>query len=398
VLLNKLESGFLLLQTQQGSVVVQPSSFWQRVYLLWTFRNFRQLSPALLNARQTAFINHLFLEHAAAISYDYDPLLQIGVVEDFVPPAIEIGAALAVKTEAPPAVKAKLPEPTAAQSVAPPVLRDIAADVPPALQEETGPTEGTVFEPAEIPPRHLPGGSFAPILSWGIVSWLKRALSNLAASKPAAFRPQVSLILILMFAAALGPLSLSVFFIVAFHRTGAAPGSQAHPSPPRLHSPDSPTPPEPTSVAEAPATVPEVTLQADAVPDAPVEPAPVQTASPVTTTHRITTPQHASRGPAARVATRSSEGFHAAALSSVPASASTRRIASAPRSRAATARSAQHYFALADQQMHQGNYAAAAANYQRAWRIEQNRAAARGRLARARRAMLAEKESVASPQ
>jgi tetratricopeptide (TPR) repeat protein len=60
------------------------------------------------------------------------------------------------------------------------------------------------------------------------------------------------------------------------------------------------------------------------------------------------------------------------------------------------ARSAQSYFDLANQQMHKGNYAAAAANYKRAWRIEENSAAAKGRLVRARRAMQAEKESIAS--
>jgi tetratricopeptide (TPR) repeat protein len=60
------------------------------------------------------------------------------------------------------------------------------------------------------------------------------------------------------------------------------------------------------------------------------------------------------------------------------------------------ARSAQSYFDLADQQMHKGNYAAAKANYKRAWRIELNSAAAKGRLVRARRAMQAEKESIAN--
>ncbi len=58
--LNKLESGFVLFQTRQGFVAVEPSSFWQRVYLLWTFRNFRQLSLPLLNSRQVALINNLF--------------------------------------------------------------------------------------------------------------------------------------------------------------------------------------------------------------------------------------------------------------------------------------------------------------------------------------------------
>jgi hypothetical protein len=60
------------------------------------------------------------------------------------------------------------------------------------------------------------------------------------------------------------------------------------------------------------------------------------------------------------------------------------------------ARPAQSYFDLASQQMHNGNYAAAAANYKRAWRIEENRAAAKGRLVRARRAMQAENESIAN--
>ena len=60
------------------------------------------------------------------------------------------------------------------------------------------------------------------------------------------------------------------------------------------------------------------------------------------------------------------------------------------------ARSARSYFDLADRQMHNGNYAAAAANYRRAWQIEEKSAAARGRLVRARRAMQAEKESIAN--
>jgi hypothetical protein len=71
MLLNKLESGFLLFQTQQGLVAVEPS-FWQRVYLLWTFRNFRQLSLPLLNPRQTALINSLFRQHAAVVPHEYE--------------------------------------------------------------------------------------------------------------------------------------------------------------------------------------------------------------------------------------------------------------------------------------------------------------------------------------
>ncbi|MGO9540887.1 MAG: hypothetical protein ACLPN2_09875, partial [Terriglobales bacterium] len=394
MLLNKLESGFLVLQTQQGLVVVEPS-FWQRVYLLWTFRNFRQLSTLLLNSRQTELINNLFRQHAAVVSHEYEPSLEIGVVEDFVPPAIEIVATLAAKTDASPAEKAKLPEQTAGQYVAPQVIPTAASpamkfDGPLAVVEEKAVKEGTVIDRVETAPKNALDRSFAPI-----ISWLRLASSNLGTSKPAASRPQASRIVISGFAAAIGALSLCACFIVAFHRIGAVPGSQAHSSPPQLNSPDSPSAPGPTSVAENPATVPEATPQADAGPDAAVKPASAEVASSITTTHRTMTPERASRGATAHVASRSSGGSHAAAFSRVPASTSTRRITLAPGSRGTMARSAQSYFDLANQQMHEGNYAAAAANYTRAWRIEENSAAAKGRLVRARRAMQAENDSIA---
>ena len=395
VLLNKLESGFLLFQTQQGFVAVEPS-FWQRVYLLWTFRNFRQLSLPLLNSRQTALINNLFLEHALVVSHEYEPSLEIGVVENFVPPAIEIGATLAATTDASPAVKAKLPEQTAEQYVAPPVIPIAAAlamkaDVPPAVKKEKAQKEDTVKDRAEIASKNALDRSFAPI-----ISWLRLASSNLAASKPAASRPQVSRIVVFRFAAAIGALSLCACFIVAFHRIGAAPGSQAHSSPPQLNSPDFPSAPGPTSVAEDPATVPEGPPQPGDARDAAVKPPPGKVASSITTTHWMMTPERASRGATARDASRSSGGSHAAASLKVPTSTSTRRMTLAPGSRGAMARSAQSYFDLANQQMHKGNYAAAAANYKRAWRIEENSAAAKGRLVRARRMMQAEKESFAN--
>ncbi len=395
VLLNKLESGFLLFQTQQGFVAVEPS-FWQRVYLLWTFRNFRQLSLPLLNPRQITLINDLFRQHAAVVSHEYEPSLEIGVVEDFVPPAIEIAATLAANLDASPAVKAKLTEQTAGQSVAPPVIPiaaapAIEADVPPAVKNEKVEEEGTGIDCAKIAPSDPLDRSFAPRFSW-----LRLPSSDLAASKPAASRPPASRIVIFRIAAAIGALSLCVCFIVAFHRIGAVPGSQAHSSPPRLNSPDSPSVPEPIPIAEDPATVPEGAPQAGDAPDAGVKPPAGKVASPLTTTHRMTTPERASRGTPARVATRSSGGPHAAAFSRVPASTSTRRMALAPGSRGAMSRSAQSYFDLANQQMHKGNYAAAAVNYQRAWRIEENSAAAKGRLVRARQEMQAEKESIAN--
>jgi hypothetical protein len=385
VLLSKLESGFLLLQTQQGLVAVEPS-FWQRVYLLWTFRNFRQLSLPLLNSRQTALINELFRQHAVVVSHEYEPWLEIGVVENFVPPAIEIGATLAAKIADSPAVKAPLPEQMAGQHVSPPdfpiaAAPAIKADVPPAMKEEEAEKESTGIDRAEFAPSNALDRYFAPRFPR-----LRLALSNLAAFKLAASRPRASRVVISSLAAAIGALSLCACFIVAFHRIEAVPDSQAHSSPPQLDSPNSPSAPGPTPVAdEDPATVPEVTPQAGDAPDAAVKPAPGKVASPIDATHRIITPERASSGAAARVASRSSGGSHAAAFSGLPASTSTRRMTLASGSRGAMARSAQTYFDLADQQMHKGNYAAAAANYKRAWRIEENSAAAEGRLVRARR-------------
>ena len=400
VLLNKLESGFLVLKTQQGLVAVEPS-FWQRVYLLWTFRNFRQLSLPLLNPRQIALINNLFREHSAVDPDEYEPSLEIGVVENFVPPAIEIAATLAAKMADSPAMKAKLPEQTARQYVASPVIPiaaapAIEADVPPVVKKEKAEEESTGIDRPVIAPSGGLDRSFAPMFSWPIFSKLRLPSSDLAASRPPASRPQVSRIVITGFAAAICALALGACFILAFHRIGAAPGSQAHSSPPQLNPPDSPSAPEPTPDAEDPATVPEAAPQAGDAPDVAVKPPPGKVASPDTTTHRMTTPERPSRGATARVPSRSGGGPHAAAFSRVPASASTRRIASAPGSRGAMAPAAQRYFDLANQQMHKGNYAAAAANYKRAWQIEENSAAAKGRLVRARRTMQAKNENIAN--
>jgi TonB family protein len=80
VILDKLESGLLLFDTPQGYVAVEPS-FRERVYLLWTFRNFRQLSLPLLNARQIALVKDL--AGTASKLERYDALRVIGVVENF---------------------------------------------------------------------------------------------------------------------------------------------------------------------------------------------------------------------------------------------------------------------------------------------------------------------------
>ena len=58
----------------------------QRIYLLWTFRNFRQLSMVLLNERQRALVIDLFHNNAGIVLPSKTPMPVIGVVENFVPP------------------------------------------------------------------------------------------------------------------------------------------------------------------------------------------------------------------------------------------------------------------------------------------------------------------------
>lgn len=96
--LNRLQSGFLLFETQHGLVRVELS-LWQRIYLLWTFRNFRQLSIPLLNPRQRTLVNALFGNNAGVVSHSHNALPVIGVVENFVPLTVRVDASPAPKKE-----------------------------------------------------------------------------------------------------------------------------------------------------------------------------------------------------------------------------------------------------------------------------------------------------------
>src|ERR1700690_1461220 len=102
--LDRLQSGFLLFETQQGLVRVELSPR-QRIYLLWTFRNFRQLSMPLLNSRQRALINALFRNNSGVVSRSHNPSLVIGLVESFVPPTVQIDASPVQKPVHEPAQK-----------------------------------------------------------------------------------------------------------------------------------------------------------------------------------------------------------------------------------------------------------------------------------------------------
>ena len=160
--LDRLQSGFLLLQTRQGKVRVEVSPR-QRIYLLWTFRNFRHLSIPLLNSRQVALINSLF--PGAVPCERYDPALVIGVVDNYLPP--------------PPAA--------------------------PSPQEE-----GVTTPHAAVAPK--PG----PVLLPSPKVARPQATNRIAAARLATPR----------FAAAMGALSLGVISVVAWHRIQGIPVSR----------------------------------------------------------------------------------------------------------------------------------------------------------------------------
>lgn len=55
---QKIRTGLVELRTHVGSVYVVPS-FWERIYLLWTFRNFHSLPKQVLNRHQQQLIDKL---------------------------------------------------------------------------------------------------------------------------------------------------------------------------------------------------------------------------------------------------------------------------------------------------------------------------------------------------
>jgi len=78
---QKIRTGLVELRTQIGSVYVSPS-FWERIYLLWTFRNFHSLPKQVLNRHQQQLIDKLC---RAAIVSRNGPIARtsiIGTVEN----------------------------------------------------------------------------------------------------------------------------------------------------------------------------------------------------------------------------------------------------------------------------------------------------------------------------
>ena len=82
--IEKLAGGVVQVQTPIGPRYVVPSSFLQRVYLLWIFRNFPILPHAVLSGRQQRMIDRMCSEQRFASTLyraGADEAPVIGIVE-----------------------------------------------------------------------------------------------------------------------------------------------------------------------------------------------------------------------------------------------------------------------------------------------------------------------------
>jgi hypothetical protein len=91
MVLEKLAGGVVQVQTPIGPRYVMPS-FFQRVYLLWMFRNFPILPHAVLSGRQQRMIDRMCSEQRfASMAYTnyMDEAPVIGTIEHRPPIAAE---------------------------------------------------------------------------------------------------------------------------------------------------------------------------------------------------------------------------------------------------------------------------------------------------------------------
>ncbi len=196
VFLDRLESGFLLFETPKGLVRVELS-LRQRIYLLWTFRNFRRLSLPLLNPRQRALVNSLFRHQTEVVSHAHNSSLVIGVVEKFVPPILPEGA-----VEVPVKVQMDV------SPVQQPALK--AAQKPAPRKDER--QEPVVAQPAEIAPQRDLVSLPSPKFVWPKFDWFGVTSTKLTASR---------------LATTFGALTICIVSVGAWHRMQAVPAFQA---------------------------------------------------------------------------------------------------------------------------------------------------------------------------
>jgi TonB family protein len=193
VLLDKIQSGYLLLETPQGFARIDLSPR-QRLYLLWTFRNFHHLSVRLLNPRQRELVNSLFRHDAGFIADVEDETLVIGVVENFVSPKLGTGTSPTFNL---------IPKKT-------PPIKVIAQPVAVVPRSEP------VSRPAIFASSGLPATEFAPPTRMPMPPQLTTAQRNR--------RKLARVRLVSAFAA----LCLCVGSVAAWYRIQGLPVSQAH--------------------------------------------------------------------------------------------------------------------------------------------------------------------------
>ncbi len=95
------------LDTDQG-VVYAPASGWDKVCLLWTFRNFRSLPQTVLSPRQQQLIASLYRETSGYPSNELHQAAIVGTVEGFRPSSLPSLAA-STKSRKPASVPGRKP-------------------------------------------------------------------------------------------------------------------------------------------------------------------------------------------------------------------------------------------------------------------------------------------------
>jgi TonB family protein len=272
----------LLFQTRQGLVRVELS-LKQRIYLLWTFRNFRQLSVPLLNSRQQALVNALFRNNAGVVSHFHNRTLAIGVVENFVPPPVPIDATPARKPiQMPVQIKARQEKVVAQQPQIAPKPNPVPSSSPRFAWSKLA-TSKLAIATSKLATFKLA----TPKLAVPKLATAKLATSRLAMSSRAISRLAMPRLAMSRLATTGGALCLCIISVVAWHRIEGIPSSQAH-NQPRLQPinmtvpPDSPHVAKPAAaIAESPAAIaPPAAVQPLAATEAAVVPASINTVIP----------------------------------------------------------------------------------------------------------------------
>lgn len=97
--LEKLTQGMLRVLTPLGPRYVNPS-FWQRVYLVWLFRNFQTLPVKVLTIRQQQRVEKICAAHGY-VSPNLDEATILGTLEQRPPVEFETRPSQGVSDVAP---------------------------------------------------------------------------------------------------------------------------------------------------------------------------------------------------------------------------------------------------------------------------------------------------------